>query len=150
MPYTFFDATQYFFMLLGSIVIVCVVNYWVSLSLPPLVFCFYFLRQFYMIMSRQVKRIEVCTCLFVCLLLAKAMTISDVDLGVLQSTTRSPVYSMLSETLDGLSTVRAFAAQQRFQQMFIDAQNNNVRAFFSYIGSARWLGYALPHTSHIC
>ncbi|RUS16196.1 P-loop containing nucleoside triphosphate hydrolase protein [Jimgerdemannia flammicorona] len=69
-----------------------------------------------MMTSRQVKRIE--------------------------STTRSPVYSLLSETLDGLPTVRAFAAQHRFQQMFVDTQNENIRAFFTYIASARWLGYA--------
>ena len=53
------------------------------------------------------------------------------------------MYSLLSETLDGLSTVRAFTAQHRFERMFVEAQNDNMRAYFTYLGSARWLGFRL-------
>ncbi|ORX94321.1 P-loop containing nucleoside triphosphate hydrolase protein [Basidiobolus meristosporus CBS 931.73] len=117
LPWNFFDAVQCFFMLLGSIVVVCIVNPWIIISLPFLGFVFYTLRRFYMLTSRQVKQIE--------------------------STTRSPVYSLLSETLDGLATIRAFGAQERFFDMFIDAENENCRAFFMYLCSARWLGFRL-------
>lgn len=36
---------------------------------------------------------------------------------------RSPVFSHLSSTLHGLSTIRAFKVQQRFQQMFDEYQD---------------------------
>lgn len=36
---------------------------------------------------------------------------------------RSPVFSHLSSTLQGLSTIRAFKAQQSFQQMFDEYQD---------------------------
>ncbi|ORY02314.1 P-loop containing nucleoside triphosphate hydrolase protein [Basidiobolus meristosporus CBS 931.73] len=117
LPLNFFDAVQCFFMLLGSVVVVCIGNPWVIISLPFLGVIFYTLRQLYMLSSRQIKQIE--------------------------STTRSPVYSLLSETLDGLSTIRAYGAQNRFINMFINAESENSRAFFMYICSARWLGFRL-------
>ncbi|KAK9692619.1 hypothetical protein K7432_014250 [Basidiobolus ranarum] len=117
LPWNFFDAIQCFFMLLGSIVVVCITNPWIIIALPFLGFIFYTLRRFYMLTSRQIKQIE--------------------------STTRSPVYSLLSETLDGLATIRAFSEQDRFLDMFIAAENENCRAFFMYLCSARWLGFRL-------
>ncbi|KAK9764427.1 hypothetical protein K7432_008067 [Basidiobolus ranarum] len=117
LPWNFFDAVQCFFMLLGSIVVVCIVNPWIIIALPFLGAIFYALRRLYMLTSRQIKQIE--------------------------STTRSPVYSLLSETLDGLATIRAFSAQDRFLDMFITAENENCRAFFMYLCSARWLGFRL-------
>ncbi|KAG5462637.1 MAG: hypothetical protein BJ554DRAFT_4296 [Olpidium bornovanus] len=58
----------------------------------------------------------------------------------LESTTRSPVYSFLSETLDGLATVRAYDAVARFNGIFSEAVNQNTRAYYLFLGSARWLG----------
>ncbi|KAF9970265.1 hypothetical protein BGZ73_007064 [Actinomortierella ambigua] len=78
---------------------------------------FYGLRALYIKTARQVKRID--------------------------STTRSPIYSHLSESLDGLSSVRAFGAGERFMQEMIRAQTDNSRAFFMYLGCARWLGFRL-------
>ncbi|KAF9172456.1 hypothetical protein BGX21_005723 [Mortierella sp. AD011] len=117
LPYTFFDATQIVFMLLGSIVVVCIVNAWIVISIPFLIAGFIFLRSVYIKTSRQVKRID--------------------------SQTRSPIYSQLSETLDGLTSVRAFDVGERFLARFTDAQETNGRAFFTYLICARWLGFRL-------
>ncbi|KAG0047342.1 hypothetical protein BGZ83_007579 [Gryganskiella cystojenkinii] len=121
LPYTFFDATQIVFMLFGSIVVVCIVNAWIVISIPFLIGGFIGLRAVYIRTSRQVKRID--------------------------SQTRSPIYSQLSETLDGLTSVRAFGAGDRFMGRFVEAQEANGRAFFSYLICARWLGFRLDALS---
>ncbi|KAI1315767.1 hypothetical protein EDD11_000370 [Mortierella claussenii] len=121
LPYTFFDATQIVFMLFGSVVVVCIVNAWIVISIPFLFGGFIFLRSVYIRTSRQVKRID--------------------------SQTRSPIYSQLSETLDGLTSVRAFGVGERFMGRFVDAQEANGRAFFAYLICARWLGFRLDALS---
>ncbi|KAG0351318.1 hypothetical protein BG005_009221, partial [Podila minutissima] len=121
LPYTFFDAVQIVFMLFGSVVVVCIVNAWIVIAIPFLFAGFVGLRAVYIKTSRQVKRID--------------------------SQTRSPIYSQLSETLDGLTSVRAFGVGERFMGRFVDAQEANGRAFFSYLICARWLGFRLDALS---
>ncbi|KAG0084494.1 hypothetical protein BGZ93_001203 [Podila epicladia] len=121
LPYTFFDAVQIVFMLFGSVVVVCIVNAWIVIAIPFLFAGFIGLRAVYIKTSRQVKRID--------------------------SQTRSPIYSQLSETLDGLTSVRAFGVGERFMGRFVDAQEANGRAFFTYLICARWLGFRLDALS---
>ncbi|KAK5829384.1 P-loop containing nucleoside triphosphate hydrolase protein [Linnemannia elongata] len=121
LPYVFFDATQIGFMLLGSVVTVCIVNPWILIAVPIILAGFIALRSLYMKSSRQVKRID--------------------------STSRSPIYSHLSETLDGLTSVRAFGVANKFMDEHIKTQEDNGRAFFTYLGMARWLGYRLDAVS---
>ncbi|KAG0330085.1 hypothetical protein BG004_002186, partial [Podila humilis] len=121
LPYTFFDAVQIVFMLFGSVVVVCIVNAWIVIAIPFLFAGFIGLRAVYIKTSRQVKRID--------------------------SMTRSPIYSQLSETLDGLTSVRAFGVGERFMGRFVEAQEANGRAFFAYLICARWLGFRLDAVS---
>ncbi|RKP04707.1 P-loop containing nucleoside triphosphate hydrolase protein, partial [Thamnocephalis sphaerospora] len=121
LPMTFFDAAQCMFIVVGAIVIVCIVNPYVAITLPVILGGFLILRWLYMNASRQVKRIE--------------------------SVTRSPVYSQLSETLYGLVTVRAHNMQTRFWDRFAAAQNTNASAFFAFLGCARWVGFRLDMCS---
>ncbi|KAG0233737.1 P-loop containing nucleoside triphosphate hydrolase protein [Mortierella sp. GBAus27b] len=121
LPYVFIDTVQVGFMLLGSIVTVCVVNPWIIISVPFILGGFVGLRALYITSSRQVKRID--------------------------SQSRSPIYSHLSETLDGLSSVRAFGVENQFMTEHIKTQEDNGRAFFTYLGMARWLGYRLDIVS---
>ncbi|KAI9241284.1 MAG: P-loop containing nucleoside triphosphate hydrolase protein [Podila humilis] len=121
LPYTFFDAVQIVFMLFGSVVVVCIVNAWIVIAIPFLFAGFIGLRAVYIKTSRQVKRID--------------------------SQTRSPIYSQLSETLDGLTSVRAFGVGEQFMGRFVNAQEANGRAFFAYLICARWLGFRLDALS---
>jgi ATP-binding cassette subfamily C (CFTR/MRP) protein 4 len=113
LPYVFFDTVQTGFMLIGSVVTVCVVNPWIIIAIPFILGGFMGLRNLYIKSSRQVKRID--------------------------SQSRSPIYSHLSETLDGLSSVRAFGAGKQFMNEHIKTQEDNGRAFFTYLAMARWL-----------
>ncbi|KAF9951457.1 hypothetical protein BGZ72_007038 [Mortierella alpina] len=123
LPYVFFDTITIAIMLSGSVVTVCIVNPWIIISIPFIMSAFAGLRYLYMKSSRQVKRID--------------------------SQSRSPIYSHLTETLDGLVSVRAFRRTGQFMDEHIKTQEDNGRAFFTYLAMARWLGYRLDLVSAI-
>lgn len=55
----------------------------------------------------------------------------------LESVSRSPIYAFFGESLNGVSTIRAFSAQNRYlkqMQIFID---NNLRLFYAEMYSKR-------------
>lgn len=86
---------NYFFywfqILVQCIAIFCViisVTPWFTLLIVPISIIYYFIQKIYIPTNRQLRRI--------------------------QSVTRSPVYSNFSETLTGISSIRAYAAQNRF------------------------------------
>jgi len=56
---------------------------------------------------------------------------------------RSPIFAHFSETLDGVPTIRAFRAQDRF--IFINEQrlDSNLRAYYLNVASNRWLAIRL-------
>ncbi|KAF9984806.1 hypothetical protein BGZ75_003629, partial [Mortierella antarctica] len=129
LPYVFYDTITIAIMLSGSVVTVCIVNPWIIISIPFILLAFAGLRYLYMKSSRQVKRID--------------------------SQSRSPVYSHLTETLDGLVSVRAFRRTGQFMDEHIKTQEDNGRAFFTYLAMARWLqaakaGLALSSVIGVC
>lgn len=56
----------------------------------------------------------------------------------IESTTRSPLYSHFTETLQGVSTVRAFGMEKLFQQENEARVDRNVQAFFLMRLCFRW------------
>ncbi|KAI8847273.1 P-loop containing nucleoside triphosphate hydrolase protein [Chytridium lagenaria] len=60
-----------------------------------------------------------------------------------EAVTRSPVYSNIPATLEGLSTIRAFGNERAFSDTFIRLQNENTRIYFCFLSAARWLGFRL-------
>jgi ATP-binding cassette, subfamily C (CFTR/MRP), member 4 len=137
LPWTFFDFIQCSFMvnnlniwfitssddniilkkILGTLTISVIVIPWVLIVVPIVAIIFYYLREYYLATSRQIKRQE--------------------------AITRSPVYSTIPATLEGLSTIRAFQSQSRFRELFMNIQDENTRIFFCFLSSARWLGFRL-------
>jgi ABC-type multidrug transport system fused ATPase/permease subunit len=61
----------------------------------------------------------------------------------LDSVTKSPIYSHFGESLAGLSTIRAFGEQARFQEESCQRVETNLRAFATYQVANRWLGVRL-------
>ncbi len=61
----------------------------------------------------------------------------------LDSITRSPYFAILSESLRGLETIRAFRLEEYFKHRFRAALDHNGRAFYSLVGPNRWLGIRL-------
>ncbi|XP_051752880.1 multidrug resistance-associated protein 4 [Ctenopharyngodon idella] len=117
LPWTFVDFIQVFLQIIGVIAVASSVIPWILIPVLPLLICFLFLRRYFLRTSRDVKRIE--------------------------STTRSPVFSHLSSSLQGLWTIRAFKAEERFQQAFDAHQDLHSEAWFLFLTTSRWFAVRL-------
>ncbi|XP_056122936.1 multidrug resistance-associated protein 4 [Rhinichthys klamathensis goyatoka] len=117
LPWTFVDFIQVFLQIIGVIAVAASVIPWILIPVLPLLICFLFLRRYFLRTSRDVKRIE--------------------------STTRSPVFSHLSSSLQGLWTIRAFKAEERFQQSFDAHQDLHSEAWFLFLATSRWFAVRL-------
>lgn len=111
------DFIQVFLQILGVIIVAAAVIPWILIPVVPLLVVFLFLRRYFLQTSRDIKRLE--------------------------STTRSPVFSHLSSSLQGLWTIRAFKAQQRFQQAFDAHQDLHSEAWFLFLTTSRWFALRL-------
>uniref|UniRef100_UPI0037E906A4 ATP-binding cassette sub-family C member 4-like n=1 Tax=Semicossyphus pulcher TaxID=241346 RepID=UPI0037E906A4 len=117
LPWTFVDFIQVFLQVIGVIAVAAIIIPWILIPVVPLLAVFLFLRCYFLKTSRDIKRLE--------------------------STTRSPVFSHLSSSLQGLSTIRAFKVQQRFQQMFDEYQDLHSEAWFLFLTTSRWFAVRL-------
>nr|XP_046259915.1 ATP-binding cassette sub-family C member 4-like isoform X2 [Scatophagus argus] len=117
LPWTFVDFIQVFLQVIGVIAVSAIIIPWILIPVAPLLAVFLFLRCYFLQTSRDIKRLE--------------------------STTRSPVFSHLSSSLQGLSTIRAFKVQQRFQQMFDQYQDLHSEAWFLFLSTSRWFAVRL-------
>ena len=61
----------------------------------------------------------------------------------LESVSRSPLYSHISLTLQGLSTVRALGMERRLMQDFYLFQDEHTRAWYHYTACQKWFGLRL-------
>ncbi|TWW64058.1 Multidrug resistance-associated protein 4 [Takifugu flavidus] len=117
MPWIFVDFIQLFLQILGVIAVSASVIPWILIPVLPLLLVFIYLRRYFLQTSRDVKRLE--------------------------STTRSPVFSHLSSSLQGLWTIRAFQAEDRFQKAFDDYQDLHSQAWFLFLTTSRWFALRL-------
>ncbi|XP_077991202.1 ATP-binding cassette sub-family C member 10-like [Glandiceps talaboti] len=103
--------------LFGSIVVTCYGLPWFTILLVPLAIFYYYIQHYYRQTSRELKR--------------------------LSSVTLSPIYAHFSETLNGLVTIRALRASDRFQSDNNDKLNTSQRAQFSTLAASQWLAIRL-------
>uniref|UniRef100_A0A8C5XFI1 Multidrug resistance-associated protein 1 n=1 Tax=Microcebus murinus TaxID=30608 RepID=A0A8C5XFI1_MICMU len=93
------------------------------LGIIPLVFFYFSIQRYYMASSRQIRR--------------------------LAGASRSPIISHLSETLSGVSTIRAFGHEHRFIQQNKEVVNENLVCFYNNVISNRWLSVRLEFLGNI-
>ena len=55
-------------------------------------------------------------------------------------TARSPLYSHISSTIQGLSTIRSYKEQEKFSDKFHYYVNEHTKAWYLYIAINRWFG----------
>merc|ERR1719357_1721102 len=114
LPPAFFDVLTIGLNILGILAVILAVRPWVILPTLVLSVVFVLLRRFYMASARDIKRLE----------------------GV----AKSPVFSQLSTSLHGLTTIRAFSAQPLLRAEFDRIQDLHTSGWFTFISATRWFG----------
>jgi len=87
------------------------------IALVPLLIIYYIMQEYYRNTSREIKRLD--------------------------SLSRSPLYANFTETMMGLSTIRAYREQDRFININDTFMDNNNRPCILQITAQRWLGLRL-------
>ncbi|KAK0161584.1 hypothetical protein PV327_010040 [Microctonus hyperodae] len=117
LPKSLLDAGQITMMMIGSLVIVCIVNPIFLIPLIIIAFIFYWIRKIYLKTSKNVKRLE----------------------GML----RSPVFTHLNATLNGLTTIRAYGAQKILKEEFDKFQDTHSSSWYMFIVTSTAFGFSL-------
>ena len=71
------------------------------------------------------------------------------DLQRLEAVSKSPIYTQFSETLNGLSTIRAFGATARFEMQSLELVKRNTRCFYNQDFASQWASLRLDLCSAI-
>ncbi|KAJ3086485.1 hypothetical protein HDU96_004898, partial [Phlyctochytrium bullatum] len=74
---------------------------------------------------------------------------SGIQLKRLEVVTKSPIYAMFSETLNGAVTIRAYGAQPRFTLETLRRVDANSRAYHLFWASRRWMDSRLSSLSAV-
>ncbi|XP_058800144.1 ATP-binding cassette sub-family C member 4-like isoform X2 [Phymastichus coffea] len=117
LPKAILDATQTILVTLGVIIIACTINYWFLLPVFLIGLLFYHIRGIYLKTSKDIKRLE----------------------GI----TRSPVFTHLNATLDGITTIRAYKAESILKEEFDKLQDTNSSSWYLFIATSVAFGFSL-------
>ncbi|RZF42694.1 hypothetical protein LSTR_LSTR001489 [Laodelphax striatellus] len=110
---------QFLLLCFSAILVNSIVTPWFILIAVPISLVYYVIQKFYRQSSRELQRLD-------CL-------------------SRSPVLSHYAETLQGLETIRAFAQQNRFTEVFYARLDSHTNALLIFHSANRWLGIALDY-----
>ena len=69
------------------------------------------------------------------------------DLQRLEAVTRSPIFTQFSETLSGLSTIRAFGRTAQFEKASLALVANNTQCFYNQDAASQWISQRLDFCS---
>ncbi|XP_015377601.1 PREDICTED: probable multidrug resistance-associated protein lethal(2)03659, partial [Diuraphis noxia] len=114
LPATSLDCIQIGLLLFSIVIIIGIINFYLIIPTFIIAIIFYKFRVFYLLTSRSVKRLE----------------------GV----TRSPVFSHFNASLQGLTTIRAYGAEQILSNEFDNHQDLHSSAWYIFICSNRAFG----------
>jgi ABC-type multidrug transport system fused ATPase/permease subunit len=118
---TLMDAFRMFIgMLVDALSVFIVIIYttpWFAAPILPVGIIYWFIQRYYRATSRELKRIE--------------------------AITRSPLYVHINETLDGISTIRAYGEESRFIKKVEVMLNETNSPTFLLISAARWMSVRL-------
>ncbi|PNF43102.1 Cystic fibrosis transmembrane conductance regulator [Cryptotermes secundus] len=115
LPRFMLESIQVFLVLVGILVNIAIVNPYFIVLMILLGFCYYGVTSVYLKTSRNVKRLE--------------------------AITRSPVYSHLSDTMTGLTTIRVSEAEEMVRNGFDSKQDDHTAAWSLFLGTSNTFGF---------
>ncbi|KAL6101831.1 abcc2 [Pungitius sinensis] len=107
----------------GTLFVICLATPFFTIVIIPLTLLYYFVQRFYVATSRQLRRLD--------------------------SVSRSPIYSHFSETVSGLSVIRAYGHQERFLKHNETIIDENLKSLYPWIVSNRWLAIRLEFLGNL-
>lgn len=134
LPKVILDAGQILLTMVGSLVLVTVVNPYFLILVAIVGVFFLILRHIFLKTSKNVKRLE---------------GISKLTINQINSSNsmiilvRSPVFTHLNATLQGLTTIRAYGAESVLKDEFDKHQDSHTSAWFMYIAASSAFGFYL-------
>ncbi|XP_030747810.1 probable multidrug resistance-associated protein lethal(2)03659 [Sitophilus oryzae] len=117
LPYVLIDTIQIALNVLAVNFVIASVDPWIIIPTCVIASLFYFYRTVFLRTSRNIKRIE--------------------------ATTRSPVFSHINASLQGLTTIRAFGAQDILRDEFDTYQDVHSSAFYMFLCCNQTFGFWL-------
>ncbi|KAJ8687081.1 hypothetical protein QAD02_022875 [Eretmocerus hayati] len=117
LPKALLDASQIILMMFGSLIVTCIVNPIFLVPILVISSIFYWIRRVYLKTSKNIKRLE--------------------------GMTRSPVFTHLNATLNGLSTIRAYRAQKILKMEFDRFQDVHTASWYMFIATSTAFGFSL-------
>lgn len=122
-PSNFRTSLGCLFAILSSVFMISYQTPFFLLFLFPLSVVYYYVQKYYVPTSRQLRRLD--------------------------SVSISPIYAQFSETLNGISTIRAFRAVFRSVSSFEEKLTRNIKCYFCSVLSNRWLAIRLEFCSNL-
>ncbi|CAM5999831.1 unnamed protein product, partial [Sphagnum balticum] len=116
-PITAFDMVEIMLNCLSIAILCVIIDYWSIIPVAVLLIILSFIRKFYIGTARRLKKVE----------------------GV----ARSPLFTHLSTSLFGITTIRAFDMQPTFETKFDELQDVHTSSWFLFLCSSRWFGIVL-------
>ncbi|KAJ3255495.1 hypothetical protein HK103_006226 [Boothiomyces macroporosus] len=117
LPRSFLMFFRTLFQVLAVLAINTFGNVYYLLLAIPLGLLYYYFQRYYLSTSRELKRLD--------------------------STSRSPIYQNFQETLNGVSSIRAYGQSDRFIKINEGRVDYNQRAYYPSVSSNRWLAVRL-------
>uniref|UniRef100_A0A1X7VQK3 Uncharacterized protein n=1 Tax=Amphimedon queenslandica TaxID=400682 RepID=A0A1X7VQK3_AMPQE len=121
--FTFMDFISIFSRFLAIMITAAVANFYIMIAVVVMIVFSVIFRWYYLKTARDVKRLE--------------------------ALARSPVYSHLSLTLQGLPTIRSYCMQSKAINLFHKFQNQHSQASYCYIVTNRWFGMRIDIASSL-
>ncbi|KAL1500932.1 hypothetical protein ABEB36_006349 [Hypothenemus hampei] len=117
LPYVLIDTIQIALNVVAVNVVIASVDPWIMIPTLVIALLFYFYRNVFLRTSRNIKRME--------------------------ATTRSPVFSHINASLRGLTTIRAYGAQEVLREEFDNYQDVHSSAFYMFLCCNQTFGFWL-------
>ncbi|XP_065913909.1 ATP-binding cassette sub-family C member 4-like isoform X2 [Dysidea avara] len=114
LPVLFVDIFSLLLNAFSIVVVASVANYWLTIPAAIVIVSLLLLRHYFLHASRNIQRLE--------------------------ATARSPLYSHISATIQGLTTIRAYKEQGKFVNKLHFYQNEHSKGWYAKMVTSRWFG----------